>query len=79
MLLCMLGKIYYKYVGGHSQIQGHLGESRVAMTLRHMRGWEEIVKREENRVHEQEGQKVQKEWLTTMVRLYSKNLGCSLG
>lgn len=26
-------KVYYRYVGEHSQSQGHLGESRVGMTF----------------------------------------------
>lgn len=26
-------KVYYSYVGEHSERQGHLGESRVVMTL----------------------------------------------
>ena len=30
-------KVYYRYVGEHSQRQGHLGESRVNMTLSHVR------------------------------------------
>ena len=29
-------KVYYRYVGEHSQRQGHLGESRVVMTLSHV-------------------------------------------
>lgn len=31
-------RIYYRYVGEHSQSQGHLGESRVHMALNRGRG-----------------------------------------
>ena len=33
LLRCMVERVYYRHVGEHSQRQGHLGESRVDMTL----------------------------------------------
>jgi hypothetical protein len=32
-------KVYYRYVGEHSQRQGHLGESRGDMSLNHVGRW----------------------------------------
>ena len=42
----MVERVYYRYVGEHSQRQGHLGESRVDMTLSHIGRWGRKVRGE---------------------------------
>ena len=51
-LLPGMVEAYDVYVGEHSQRQAHLGESRVVMTLNHVREGE--WKGEGNQVHSQE-------------------------
>lgn len=51
--------IYYRYVGNHSQRQGYLGDSRMNMTLSHVR--RQKKRREENEMNLSGGPKESRE------------------
>ena len=66
-------KVYYRYVGEHSQRQTHLGESRVVMTLNHVvRGGGE-GRAELSIAARRSKVKIKKHWLTIMSGLYSES------
>ena len=61
LLLVTVEKVYYRHVGEYSQRQGHLGESRVDMTLSHVRrgAAEERDRRGRGKVQQPRGPKEQ--------------------
>jgi hypothetical protein len=63
-------KVYYRYVRGNRQRQPHLGESRVVLTLTHMRKGRGRERREENECQQPGGQRYKKRWATKMPGLH---------